>query len=101
MQEENRKLYNLVQDLKGSIRVFCRVRPLGRTGDHTASCVDVGTENELAIYDSRGERKVFKFDHVFDQGSTQEDIYADTQPLVRSVLDGGWGVWRAGCVMAG
>jgi hypothetical protein len=32
--EENRRLYNEVQDLKGNIRVFCRVRPLGATGDH-------------------------------------------------------------------
>lgn len=31
--EENRRLYNEVQDLKGNIRVFCRVRPLGATGD--------------------------------------------------------------------
>jgi kinesin family protein C2/C3 len=31
--EENRRLYNEVQDLKGNIRVFCRVRPLGVTGD--------------------------------------------------------------------
>ena len=33
MSEENRRLYNQVQDLKGNIRVFCRVRPLGVTGD--------------------------------------------------------------------
>lgn len=33
MSEENRRLYNQVQDLKGNIRVFCRVRPLGATGD--------------------------------------------------------------------
>lgn len=31
--EENRRLYNQVQDLKGNIRVFCRVRPPGATGD--------------------------------------------------------------------
>lgn len=34
--EENRRLYNEVQDLKGNIRVFCRIRPLGKTGDHSA-----------------------------------------------------------------
>lgn len=33
--EENRRLYNEVQDLKGNIRVFCRVRPEGATGDHS------------------------------------------------------------------
>ena len=36
-QEENRRLYNEVQDLKGNIRVFCRVRPAGATGDGSAS----------------------------------------------------------------
>ena len=35
--EENRRLYNEVQDLKGNIRVFCRVRPAGATGDGSAS----------------------------------------------------------------
>ena len=35
--EENCRLYNEVQDLKGAIRVFCRVRPPGTTGDDSAS----------------------------------------------------------------
>lgn len=87
--EDNKQLYNQVQDLKGSIRVFCRIRPLGKTGDFSHSCVDVGNERELATYDSKGERKVWKFDHVFGMDSTQEAVYADTQPLIRSVLDGG------------
>ena len=37
--EENRRLYNEVQDLKGNIRVFCRVRPPGATGDASASAL--------------------------------------------------------------
>ena len=40
--EENRRLYNEVQDLKGNIRVFCRIRPLGTTGDRSeGSCLNV------------------------------------------------------------
>ena len=31
----------------------------------------------------------FKFDAVFGEASTQEEVYAQTQPLIRSVLDGG------------
>ena len=41
MAEENRQLYNTVQDLRGSIRVFCRVRPRGATGDGSAAMVEV------------------------------------------------------------
>ena len=41
IQEENRSLYNTVQDLRGAIRVFCRVRPRGATGDAAAPVVEV------------------------------------------------------------
>ncbi|MEW5299266.1 MAG: hypothetical protein WDW36_002299 [Sanguina aurantia] len=89
MQEENKLLYNLVQDLKGSIRVFCRVRPLGRTGDSASGCMCLSVDGELAILDKAGGRpQVFKYDRVFGEDSTQEEIYSDTQPLIRSVLDG-------------
>ncbi len=39
--EENKALYNTVQDLRGNIRVYCRVRPPGVTGDDTQSAVEV------------------------------------------------------------
>lgn len=31
---------------------------------------------------------MFKFDKIFDVDSTQEEVYEDTKPLIRSVLDG-------------
>lgn len=90
IQEENRKLYNLVQDLRGNIRVFCRVRPMGITGDDTECCVDVDDNSEVAIQNNKGndKRKIFNFDKVFCMSSQQDAVYAETQPLIRSVLDG-------------
>eukprot|EP00803_Ostreobium_quekettii_P005920 evm.model.scf_900.3 EVM.evm.TU.scf_900.3 scf_900:41853-48914(+) len=90
IQEENRKLYNLVQDLRGNIRVFCRCRPMGITGDQTECCVEFGEEGEVAISNKGGndKRKVFKFDKIFDWSSQQDQVYCETQPLIRSVLDG-------------
>jgi hypothetical protein len=53
------------------------------------NCVDVGVDGDLAIYDAQhGSRRVFKVDRVFDQHMTQQLVYEDTQPLIRSVLDG-------------
>ncbi|KAK6941041.1 Calponin homology domain [Dillenia turbinata] len=44
--EENRKLYNQVQDLKGSIRVYCRVRPfLGGHSTYLSTVVDIQEGN--------------------------------------------------------
>jgi kinesin family protein C2/C3 len=84
----------MIQDLKGAIRVFCRIRPLGRTGDASETCINVAGESELATYNTRGLGQVYKFDKVFRESTQQDQIYADTQPLVRSVLDGEGGRLR-------
>lgn len=69
--------------------VSCRIRPPGVTGDLSPSCVDVGLEGDLAVYDqASGTKRVFKVDRVFDQNVNQTAVYDDTQPLIRSVLDG-------------
>ncbi|KAL5135922.1 Kinesin-like protein KIN-14G [Glycine soja] len=90
--DENRKLYNLVQDLKGNIRVYCRVRPfLGGQPSHYSS-VDNVEEGSISIitpskYGKEG-KKTFNFNRAFGPSATQGEVFADTQPLIRSVLDG-------------
>ncbi|XP_010493958.1 PREDICTED: kinesin-like protein KIN-14G [Camelina sativa] len=90
--EENRKLYNLVQDLKGNIRVYCRVRPF-LPGETTGlSAVEHIEEGTITIrvpskYGKAGN-KPFMFNKVFGPSATQEEVFSDMQPLVRSVLDG-------------
>ncbi|XP_061337645.1 kinesin-like protein KIN-14F [Gastrolobium bilobum] len=91
--EENRFLYNQVQDLKGAIRVYCRVRPFLPGQSNGQSSVDyIGENGNIMIANplkqGKNARRVFSFNKVFGTNVTQEQIYADTQPLVRSVLDG-------------
>ncbi|KAK6120168.1 hypothetical protein DH2020_046074 [Rehmannia glutinosa] len=89
--EENRKLYNQVQDLKGSIRVYCRVRPFLPGQFNYLSSVDHIEEGSITINtlakNGKG-RKSFNFNKVFGPSATQEEVFSDTRPLVRSVLDG-------------
>ncbi|KAJ0438211.1 putative minus-end-directed kinesin ATPase [Helianthus annuus] len=89
--DENRKLYNLVQDLKGSIRVYCRLRPAFGTVKKP-SCVDCIDETNMAVIipgkGGKDTRKNFTFNRVFNAAATQSLVYVDTQPLIRSVLDG-------------
>ncbi|XP_039048042.1 kinesin-like protein KIN-14I isoform X2 [Hibiscus syriacus] len=88
--EENRKLYNQVQDLKGSIRVYCRVKPF-LCGSSYLSIVDHIEEGNIIINTpskyGKG-RKSFTFNKVFGQSVTQAEVFSDMQPLIRSVLDG-------------
>ncbi|KAD2393885.1 hypothetical protein E3N88_40862 [Mikania micrantha] len=89
--DENRKLYNQVQDLKGSIRVYCRVRPAFGTVKKPR-CVDCIDETNMAVITpgkgGKDNLKTFTYNRVFGPTATQALVYVDTQPLIRSVLDG-------------
>ncbi|KAJ8752479.1 hypothetical protein K2173_004767 [Erythroxylum novogranatense] len=90
--EENRRLYNQVQDLRGNIRVYCRVRPFLPGQPNRLSTVDHIDEGNITIitptkYGKEG-RKSFSFNRAFGPSATQEEVFSDTQPLIRSVLDG-------------
>ncbi|CAN6894368.1 unnamed protein product [Brassica oleracea] len=89
--EENRKLYNMVQDLKGNIRVFCRVRPIFNS--EMRGVIDyIGKDGSLFVLDpskpQKDARKTFQFNQVFAPTATQDDVFRETQPLIRSVMDG-------------
>ncbi|MBA0619062.1 hypothetical protein Godav_028305, partial [Gossypium davidsonii] len=101
--EENRKLYNQVQDLKGSIRVYCRVRPSLSGQSNNLSCVEHIDDTTITVLTptktGKEGRKSFTFNKIFSPSVTQvfpehefsfraAEVFSDTQPLIRSVLDG-------------
>ena len=101
---ENRHLHNAIQDLKGSIRVFCRVRPhlpgadggerdvVEVSGDATSGDLENAASQGIAVrtLDKRGvpERKAFSFDRVFGPDATQGGIYEECSALIRCACDG-------------
>ncbi|XP_031091324.1 kinesin-like protein KIN-14K isoform X2 [Ipomoea triloba] len=90
---ENRKLHNEVQELKGNIRVYCRVRPfLPKQKDKQTIVEYVGDNGELIVMNpskqAKEGRRSFKFNKVYGPSATQGQVFADIQPLIQSVLDG-------------
>ncbi|KAF8751415.1 hypothetical protein HU200_012091 [Digitaria exilis] len=90
---ENQKLFNEVQELKGNIRVYCRVRPFLPGQDGKTSTVDyIGENGEILITNPFKQGKdicrMFKFNKVFTPRASQAEVFSDIQPLIRSVLDG-------------
>ncbi|KAF4385351.1 hypothetical protein G4B88_026634 [Cannabis sativa] len=90
---ENRKIFNELQELKGNIRVYCRIRPFLPGQKERKTIIEHIDENgELIVANpskpGKDGHRLFKFNKVFGQASTQEDVFSDTQPLIRSVLDG-------------
>eukprot|EP00741_Cyanophora_paradoxa_P009213 tig00001486_g8923.t1 len=101
---QRRKLYDALQEAKGAIRVFCRVRPLlpdERSRGDLTSCSypeagQLGEEGEAAEHRTicvreageRGRRQEFEFDRVFSGAASQEEIFEEAKALVTSALDG-------------
>ncbi len=90
--EERKKLHNLIQELKGNIRVFMRCRPpttkeLEQFGDD-AACVSFPNPGEVKVFNEKNREKVWEFDEIFDTASTQEAVYKEVSALVTSVMDG-------------
>ncbi|WJX25752.1 hypothetical protein P8452_14763 [Trifolium repens] len=87
---ENRKLFNELQELKGNIRVYCRIRPFGPGQKEKQSIVERIGESELVVSNpSKKEAlKTFKFNKIFGPTSSQAEVYEDIQAFIRSVLDG-------------
>ncbi|KAJ9551289.1 hypothetical protein OSB04_015334 [Centaurea solstitialis] len=89
-----KKLHNTILELKGNIRVFCRVRPLlyDDAADTETKSVYFPTTTEALGRGvellQNGQKHSFTFDKVFVPESSQEDVFEEVSQLVQSALDG-------------
>ncbi|XP_075659531.1 kinesin-like protein KIN-14U [Castanea sativa] len=87
LAEKRREALNKILDIKGSVRVFCRVRPMLLT-DKKRIHEPISAGSEKIAVKLAGTRKEFKFDKVFQQETSQEDVFAEVEPILKSALDG-------------
>ncbi|XP_050190418.1 kinesin-like protein KIFC1 isoform X4 [Myiozetetes cayanensis] len=103
LEMERRRLHNDIQELKGNIRVFCRVRPVlpeeseRQRGlqhlrfspqDPKALVLTRPDESHVGRERRPELRYDFTFDRVFPPGASQQEIFQEIQLLVQSALDG-------------
>lgn len=88
-QSLRKKYYNMIEDMKGKIRVYARCRPMsGSEVDRgCSSCVKFVDEYSLELETSRGP-KPFAYDQVFSSASSQDQVFEDTKNLLQSAIDG-------------
>ncbi|KAK9526442.1 hypothetical protein VZT92_015142 [Zoarces viviparus] len=95
---ERRGLHNTIQELKGNIRVFCRVRPLveGGLSQHIQLAASDNKMITLAKTEESHTGKTadthknynFSFDRVFGPQASQQEVFDEISLLVQSALDG-------------
>ncbi|KAK9863887.1 hypothetical protein WJX84_005594 [Apatococcus fuscideae] len=90
---EKRMLINQLLDLKGSIRVICRIRPLMSSDALTAatsssSILEIPTPDTLILAPDRTERTLYDFDRVIGPSEGQEEVFNEARSLVDSVVEG-------------
>ena len=96
-----RKLHNQVQELKGNIRVFCRVRPVLEAENSSAAKINfpdneadskevevMGPEEKSSLGNITTRKNAFAFDRVFGPTSQNPDVFGEISQLVQSALDG-------------
>lgn len=87
---EKKRLFNELLTAKGSIKVFCRVRPVFE--DEGPSIIEFPDDFTLSIRTGVGNfplpQKDFQFDRVYGPHVGQADLFSDVQPFVQSALDG-------------
>lgn len=97
-----RKLHNQVQELKGNIRVFCRVRPSLRSEpdsdltlmqypddkDEGKEINIIGPEEKGSLGGISRKNNTFSFDRVFNPSTQNAEVFDEISQLVQSALDG-------------
>eukprot|EP00850_Spirogloea_muscicola_P016207 SM000130S27094 [mRNA] locus=s130:100733:108576:+ [translate_table: standard] len=86
-----RRYFNMMEDMKGKIRVYARTRPLSEKedADRERGVIMFPDELTLEYVWKDGEKpKQHNFDRVFPGNASQEQVFEDTKYLVQSAIDG-------------
>ena len=89
-QKKRKDLHNQLEEMKGAIRLFCRIRPLSHheleREESKHNIIEVIDEFTVTFMGKNPHKYIF--DSVFDTDSTQEQVFEETKRLIQSSIDG-------------
>jgi hypothetical protein len=86
-----RKIHNRYMYLRGNMRIMCRLRPflINEIKNKKSNMETISINNDtILIQELNKAPKMFEYDYVFDEQSTQEDIYEEVSLLIQSMIHG-------------
>ena len=81
----------LAEDMKGKIRVFCRLRPILPFEKDKGQVFALNLPDDLTVshvWKDEKKQREYNFDLVFHPGQSQDNVFEDTKHLVQSAIDG-------------
>ncbi|KAM6138924.1 kinesin-like protein KIF25 [Phoenicopterus ruber ruber] len=104
-KQKRRALHNSLVELRGNIRVHCRIRPLlpfdtaaghsipqDRQRNFSEKVAYAADDETVLVKCSRpghaSINKTFQFERVYNASESQDTVFADVAPLLTSLLDG-------------
>eukprot|EP00998_Keelungia_sp_KM082_P011366 NODE_761_length_1654_cov_96.400786_g751_i0.p1 GENE.NODE_761_length_1654_cov_96.400786_g751_i0~~NODE_761_length_1654_cov_96.400786_g751_i0.p1 ORF type:complete len:530 (+),score=142.02 NODE_761_length_1654_cov_96.400786_g751_i0:213-1592(+) len=84
-QDDRRCLHNQLQELKGNIRVYCRVRP---SLDSSPTALEPDSIEKTSVVLHAPQPTQFNFDRVFNHNDSNAAVFNEVGQLVQSALDG-------------
>ena len=85
--QELKRLNNCLQELKGNIRVFCKVRPILPEDKSDPARLEI-SERAIKVFKGEKPPSTFNFDRVFGPDAGIDQVFEEISQLVQSALDG-------------
>ena len=83
---KRKKLLNELEDMKGKVRVYCRIRPFSKSekaeAERAIPCFKILDETNIDIGVTKNKIKNYSFDSVFGPESSQDDVFEETKRLI-------------------
>jgi kinesin family protein C1 len=87
-----RAMHNTILELKGNVRVMCRMRPAMGAEEAAACPLVLNAPNAEVLISAAHEKgeatHSFQLDGVFDSVSSQSSVFDEVKALVQSAIDG-------------
>ena len=84
-----KKIHNRYMYLRGNLRVMVRIRPFlpNETKNKKSQMETIIIKNDSIIINENSKQpKIFEFDYIFNEQSSQEEVYEEVALLIQSII---------------